>query len=89
MKIFIKYKENIFFDILTLIKIIKAKNLTNIIWIGDKDFRYVNFAKLSNGDMVIETTSFPGNYKRMFYGLKNNGEYYFKENGKTTPFYSI
>ena len=58
---------------------IKTQLITNIIWIGDKGFRYINFANYSNGDMIIETTSNPGNSKRMFYGLKNNGEYLFKQ----------
>ena len=70
-------------------EIIKTQLITNIIWIGDKDFRYINFANYSNGDMILETTSNPGNSKRMFYGLKNNGEYLFKTEGKLTPYYSM
>ena len=34
-------------------EIIKTQWLTNIIKIGDKDFRYVNFATYSNGDMIV------------------------------------
>ena len=70
-------------------EIIKTQLITNIIWIGDKDFRYINFANYSNGDMIIETTSYPGNSKRMFYGLKNNGEYLFQKEGKLTLYYSM
>ena len=62
-------------------------NFTNIICIGDKNFRYINFADYSNGDMIIETTSFPESTKRLFYGLKQNGEYLFIKEGKSTPFY--
>ena len=54
-------------------EIIKTQWLTNIIKIGDKDFRYVNFATYSNGDMIVETTAYPGNKYRYFYGLKPNG----------------
>ena len=66
--------------------IIKTQWLTNIILFGDLDFRYINFVTYSNGDMVAETTSYPGQPKRMFYGLKKNGRNFFKEN---TPFYSM
>ena len=93
MQIYNILKQNSFlilFYILILIRIIKTQNeITNIIWIGDIDFRYINFATFSNGDMIIETTSYPFNAKRMFYGLKQNGEYFFNVNGKSTPFYSI
>ena len=59
-------------------EIIKTQWLTNIIRIGDKDFRYVNFATFSNGSMIIETTSFPGNKYRYFFGLQSNGLPFFK-----------
>ena len=54
-------------------EIIKTQWLTNIIKIGDKDCRYVNFATYSNGSMIVETTAYPGNKYRYFYGLKSNG----------------
>ena len=63
--------------------IITTQRLNNIICLGEKDLRYVNFATFSNGDMVIETTSIPDSPKRNFYGIKkdgksffNNGQYY-------------
>ena len=59
---------------------IKTQWLTNIIWIGEKDFRCVNYAKYSNGDMIIETTSSPANRRRLFYGLKQNGRIFFEKN---------
>ena len=70
--------------------IIKSQNLTNIIYIGDFKFRYVNFASYSNGDMVFETTSNSELNKRIFYGLKQNGRPLFKDknNGDEIPFYS-
>jgi len=60
-------------------EIIKTQWLNNIIWIGDKDFRFVNFAKYSNGDLIIETTSSPDSSKRIFYGLKQNGRIFFEK----------
>ena len=70
-------------------QIIKTQWITNIIWVGEDDFRYVNFANYSNGDMILETSSCPGNSKRIFYGLKKSGEYLFEKDGEKTPFYSI
>ena len=70
-------------------QIIKTQWITNIIWVGEDDFRYINFANYSNGDMILETSSCPGNSKRIFYGLKKNGEYFFEKDGEKTPFFSI
>ena len=69
--------------------IIKTQFLNNIIWIGDTNFRYVNIVSYSNKDMIIETTSKPGNSKRMFFGIKNNGRGLFYKNGNYTYYYSI
>ena len=61
--------------------------INNIILIGEPTFRYLNFMTFSNEDMIFETTSFPTNNKRIFYGLKKNGRYYFKNNNsEETPF---
>jgi len=63
--------------------IIKTQFPNEIIIIGEEQFRYINFLTLSNGDMIIETSPFPTNNKRIFFGLKKNGRYYFnKTNGK-------
>ena len=71
-------------------EVIKTQWLTNIIRIGDLNFRYVNFASYSNGDMIIETTACPGNSSRMFYGLKYNGRKFFKKSdSQRTNFYLI
>ena len=51
--------------------------MSNIICIGDNGFRYVNFATLSNNDMVIEITALPGNGQRLFYRLDTEGNQYF------------
>ena len=69
----------------------KDQKITRIINIGDLNYRYMDFASYSNGDMVVETTSFPQERRRMFYGLKTNGRPFFKDksNNKETPYYSI
>ena len=69
--------------------IVKTQWLNNIIWIGDKFFRYVNLETYSNGDLVVETSSSEANPKRMFYGIKNNGRAFFEKNKETTNYYSI
>ena len=51
--------------------------LNNIICIGEENFRYVNFANFSNGDMIVETTAIPDSPKRIFYGIKNDGGPFF------------
>ena len=63
-----------------IIKIIKTQWLTNIIQIGDLNFRYINFASYSNGDMIVETTAFPASPARMFFGLQSNGHPFFEGN---------
>ena len=74
--------------------IIKAQFPNNIIIFGDFSFRYLNFLQFSNGDMIFETSPFPAypsTNKRIFYGLKNNGRYYFKKNdsNEETPFKNL
>ena len=68
--------------------IIKTQFLNNLMNFGDISFRYFDFVQFSNGDLILETSSFPPNNKRIFYGLKNNGRYYFKKNdsNEETPF---
>ena len=69
----------------------KDQTINRIIYIGDLKYRYMNFASYSNKDMVVETTCYPEESKRMFYGLKANGRPFFKDksNNKETPYYSI
>ena len=67
---------------------IKTQWLNNIIDFGEFYFRYINFVTYTNGDMVIETTACPGNSgKRIFFGLKKNGRYFFNNKTEETPFY--
>ena len=50
----------------------------SIIKFKEKDFRYVNFANNSNGDMVFYSNAYPNNKTRLFYGFKKNGRPFFK-----------
>ena len=61
-------------------KIVKTQWLNDIIWIGEQNFRYINFANNSNGDMIVETTSIPPSTKRIFYGINRDGNPFFKDN---------
>ena len=71
--------------------IMKTQWLNNIIEIGGLNYRYINFASYSNGDMIIETTSYPEEPKRCFYGFKKNGRPFFtnKTTQEETPYYEI
>ena len=39
--------------------------------------RYGHFTFYSNGDMILDSSSYPYSKDRRFFGLKNNGEYFF------------
>ena len=52
---------------------ISSQWLNNIICLG-QNFRYINIATFSNGNMVVEVTSYPDSPERIFYGIKRNGE---------------
>ena len=70
--------------------IIKTQFLNNLMNLGEMCFRYLNFIQFSNGDLILETSPFPPNKKRIFFGLKNNGRYYFKnETNEETPFHYL
>ena len=65
-------------------------SLNNIISLGGQNLRYSRFSFNSNGDMVIDTTSFPVDKNRYFFGLKQNGKFYFKNSDNSeTPFYTM
>ena len=69
--------------------IAKIQFLNNIIWIGEENYRYVNFALFSNGDMIIETTNIPGTKKRIFYGMKKDGRELFYKDNKWSSNYNM
>ena len=67
-------------------------SIVNITWLNDiilfdfYKFRFGNFAMNSNGDMIYECSDEETKGIRLFYGLKNDGSYYFKEaNGTEVP----
>ena len=55
-------------------QIIKTQYLNDIIFVGEIDYRYLNFLNLPNGDMIFQTTAFPENYKRIYYAIKGNDD---------------
>ena len=59
--------------------IILSQWLNNIICLGEKDLKYINFATFSNGDMVVEATANPDSSYRVFYGIKKDGEPLFND----------
>ena len=66
------------------------KILDNIIKLADDGFRYSHFNFNSKGDMIIDNSAFPETSERRFFGLKNNGTFFFNDtNDKKTGFYSI
>ena len=66
------------------------KLLNNIIYLGGENFRYNHFSLNSKGDMIIDTTAFPGNNERRFFGLKKNGRpFFFNENNIETPYRTL
>ena len=92
-----KYKTNhyIFFFLKLIIIFISIecvlpKVLNNIIRLGDNSFRYSHFNFNSDGDMIIDTESYPPSQERRFFGLKKNGQFYFtNSNNQLTPYYSL
>ena len=66
-------------------QIIKTQWLNNIISVGEKDFRYINFMTSSKGEMIFITSSFPMNQNRIFFGINSQGSPIFKDsNGNGT-----
>ena len=86
------------FFLFKMINLISSK-LDNIIKIGSDNYRYIRFSLSSKGDMIVDSSSDIkyGNgdneneyKKRVFFGLKRNGRFYFKdENSKEIPFYTL
>ena len=57
--------------------IAKIQWLTNIIPISNLKFRYIHPFLTKNKDLIIQTTSVLGTAERRYYGLTNEGRYYF------------
>ena len=66
--------------------IIKTQWLSSIIRFDDNKYRYGSIAVNSEGDMIAEFSTEENNGKRLFYGLKQDGNYFFKNSdGSETP----
>ena len=59
--------------------IVKTQWINNIIIFGEHPFRYLGFGSFSDGSFVIETTPYPEQPKRKFFGLKRNGRPFFTD----------
>ena len=58
--------------------------------ISDKNFRYVSPFLTENKDLIILTTSVSGTSERKYFGITNDGRYYFKNSeGEESPYFSI
>ena len=66
--------------------IIKTQWLNNIILINENRLKYLNYIIYPNGDMIFQSSVYECTPVRMFYGLKKNGRYYFRdEENRETP----
>ena len=75
--IFQKFKNLLFLGIFLL-----AYSHKNILIFNSSYYRAGRSAFTSEGDMIIE---YSYQNKRLFYGLKQNGKHYFKEDNKNVP----
>ena len=66
--------------------IIKTQWLNDIILLGEKDFRYINFITSSNGEMILYTSAYPHSYNRIYYGINSNGNPLFKDSNGNSIF---
>ena len=62
--------------------LISPSLLNRIIRIAENNYRYIHFSYFSNGDMIIDSSAYPISNGRIFFGLKENGSFYF-DNGET------
>ena len=59
--------------------IIRTQWLNNIILVGEKDFRYINFITSGNGKTIFYSTPNPLSKERIYFGINSNGEPIFKD----------
>ena len=88
---FISFKT-IFFLIFVFIESnSKEVTLTQIIPIGDKNFRILSFAINSKGVLTLEATEYPdSSSERTFFAINENGQFYFKDSeGNITPYFTF
>ena len=72
-------------------EIIKIQWLNDIEPVSNNDYLYLDIITLSKGALLIETSSYPEENKRIFYGIKKNGRPLFTESDtlKETSFKSV
>ena len=59
--------------------IIETQWFTNIISF-EINYKFINFATYSNGNMAVETTSYPPTLNRMYYGISKDGRTFLGNN---------
>ena len=59
--------------------ITKTQWLNNIILVGEKNFRYINFMTSSKGKMILYSSPFPIGKERIFFGIDSNAYPIFKD----------
>ena len=73
------YYIKILFLIFIPQKEVLSQVLNKIIPLGvnnSSNFRYSHFSFSSNGDMIVDSSSYPETKERRFFGLKKNGQFY-------------
>ena len=70
---------------------VKTQWFNDIIPITEDYYVYLDIITMSNGELLIETSSYPLENRRIFYGIKKNGRPFFKESDtlKETSFHSM
>ena len=58
--------------------ILKVQWFSSLITLGPVKYRYIDMFTTENEDLIIETSPYPGNNQRLFYGLKSDGRYYYE-----------
>ena len=59
--------------------IIKTQWLNNIIQVGVRNYRYLNFITTSNNETFFETSAHPDTNERIFFGIKQDGSPFFED----------
>ena len=59
--------------------IIKTQWLNNIIHVGEKNYRYLNFITTSKNETFFETSAHPESDERIFFGIKEDGSPFFED----------
>ena len=79
-----------FIHIIFLSKIIFSNSLllNRITRLGDKNYRYNHFSFDMEGNMIIDTTAYPLEKVRNFYGITKEGKEYFTDNSGNKNYHS-